>query len=345
MALIENFYNNDRARDIREILTQNFANVARYIPNNFLTLTTIERQNLTDDYKDHFKLVFDSERRRVYRWSNIQRNWEMYLIYAWDDYARKEANANAASAFVSVELGVDENGTEDPYTFTFYNRGYTETDGNTGQSIYHPPIAKDSISLTALNVKYNENYSVSTIIDKLIADLTSLDDFVGNRDDILENPDLSSTTVCSAIKEINSKTIDNKTRLDNIMSGVTPVPEAIHAQHADLADIATLARDSELFGGQLPSYYAKQSDLTATSELLGDTINRVEANESNIALLQNITTATDTHLQALDDREAEHFADYEVTAAQVRQNSSDIGQLSENVELMNNRIGWQVVYA
>ena len=31
MAIVEKFYNNDRARDIREILTTNFANVARYI--------------------------------------------------------------------------------------------------------------------------------------------------------------------------------------------------------------------------------------------------------------------------------------------------------------------------
>ena len=59
MAIVENFYNGDMARPIREIITKNFANVAKYIPNNFISLTTMERQNLSDDYKTHFKLVFD----------------------------------------------------------------------------------------------------------------------------------------------------------------------------------------------------------------------------------------------------------------------------------------------
>ena len=100
MAIIEKFYNNDRARDIREILTNNFENVSRYIPNNFLILDTTERQNLTEDYKTHFKLVFDKEMERVYRWSEIKRNWEQYLIYAWDEYARTEANENSDKAFI-----------------------------------------------------------------------------------------------------------------------------------------------------------------------------------------------------------------------------------------------------
>ena len=41
MAIIENFYNGDRARNIIEVLTKNFANVAKYIPNNFISLTSV----------------------------------------------------------------------------------------------------------------------------------------------------------------------------------------------------------------------------------------------------------------------------------------------------------------
>lgn len=340
MAIIEKFYNNDRARDIRELLTNNFTNVARYIPNNFLILSTVERQNLTDDYKTHFKLVFDKEMERVYRWSEIKRNWEQYLIYAWDEYARTEANTNSSTAFTEVELGRNLSGDEDPYSITFYSREYTDRD-----NVFHDKQARDSILLTALNVKFNEENSVQTIIQQLLDDFSSLNDFVGNRDDILQNSDLTQKTVCGAIKEINNKTIENKTRLDDIESGATKVPEAIHAEHADLADIATLAKDSEKLGGQLPSYYAKKSELDSTKDLLDNTINRVTKNESDIVELQNKTDETNTHLQQVDEREAEHYEEFKITQNQVNTNSILIGELDDSLENLKVQMGWEILFA
>ncbi|MGN1326636.1 MAG: hypothetical protein ACI4VQ_00905 [Clostridia bacterium] len=338
MAIVEKFYNNDRARDIRELLTNNFTNVARYIPNNFLILSTIERQNLSEDYKTHFKLVFDKEMERVYRWSEIKRNWEQYLIYAWDEYARTEANENSDKAFTEVELGVNLSGQKDPYSITFYSREYTDM-----KNVFHDKQAKDSIYLTALNVKFNDTYSVQTIIQKLLDDFSSLNNFVGNRDDILQNADLTQKTVCGAIKEINNKTIDNKVRLDDIESGATKVPEAIHAEHADLADVATLAKDSEKLGGQLPSYYAKKSELDNTKNLLDNTITRVTKNESDIAALQNKTDATNTHLQEVDDREKQHYQELQVTQKQVDSNSVRIGELDDSLEQFKTQMGWAVL--
>ena len=340
MAIVEKFYNNDRARDIRELLTNNFTNVARYIPNNFLILSTIERQNLTDDYKTHFKLVFDKEMERVYRWSEIKRNWEQYLIYAWDEYARTEANTNSSTAFTEVELGRNLSGDEDPYSITFYSREYTDRD-----NVFHDRQAKDSILLTALNVKFNEENSVQTIIQQLLDDFSSLNDFIGNRDDILQNSDLTQKTVCGAIKEINNKTIENKTRLDDIESGATKVPEAIHAEHADLADIATLAKDSEKLGGQLPSYYAKKSELDSTKDLLDNTITRVTKNESDIVELQNKTDETNTHLQQVDEREAEHYEEFKITQNQVNTNSILIGELDDSLENLKIQMGWEILFA
>lgn len=338
MAIVEKFYNNDRARDIRELLTNNFTNVARYIPNNFLILSTIERQNLTDDYKTHFKLVFDKEMERVYRWSEIKRNWEQYLIYAWDEYARIEANENSNRAFAEVELGVNLSGQQDPYSITFYSREYTDM-----KKVFHDKQAKDSIYLTALNVKFNDAYSVQTIIQKLLNDFNSLNNFVGNREDILQNADLTQKTICGAIKEINNKTIDNKVRLDDIESGATKVPEAIHAEHADLADVATLAKDSEKLGGQLPSYYAKKSELDSTKDLLDNTISRVTKNESDIAALQNKTDATNTHLQQVDDREEQHYQEFKRTRDQVNSNSSRISELDDSLEQFKTQMGWAVL--
>lgn len=348
MAIVEKFYNNDRARDIREILTTNFANVARYIPNNFLSLTTVDKQNLTDDYKSHFKLVLDINTEKLNRWSEATRTWDEYLLYAWDATAREEAYKNSDNAFVEVLLGINEQGQDDPYTFTFYNRAHSEVNNpnyptKDGATKECPRVAKDSITLTGLNVKFDDDYSVTTIIQKLLDDFKSLDDFVGNRTDITNNADLTAKTVCGAIKEINQKTIDNKDRLDSIMDGTTKVPEAVHSERADLADVATMAKDSELLGGKLPSFYAKQSDLDNTNDLLDNTIDRVTKNETDIAGLIQKTDKTNADLEALDKREAEHYQEYIKTRDVVSDNVDRIGALEDGVDSIKNQIGWEIL--
>lgn len=344
MAIFEKFYNNDRARNIRELLNQNFENVARYIPNNFLSLSPTERENLTDDYKTHFKLVFDTDVQRTYMWSNVKRNWEQYLLYAWDEFARTAADANADSAFVDAELGIDMNGNSDPYTITFYNREHETVSGAQGATpVVHPRTAKDSITLTGINIKFNDDYSVTTIIQKILDDFQSLDDFVGNRDDILANSDLTAKTICGAIKEINNKAIESKEQIDNILDGTTKVPEAIHSENADRAESAKMADDSMLLGGQPSEYYAKQSDLNNTNTLLEDTIKRVEVNESDISELKTKTDITDEKLKALDEREDEHYQDYLATKATVGDNSLRISELEETSEQLLYQIGWEIL--
>lgn len=58
--------------------------------------------------------------------------------------------------------------------------------------------------------------------------------------------------------EIDTKISSINTSIGNITSGTTPVKEA---EHADSADNATSATNAEKLGGQLPSYYAKASDI------------------------------------------------------------------------------------
>ena len=58
--------------------------------------------------------------------------------------------------------------------------------------------------------------------------------------------------------EIDSKLSTINTSIGNITNGTIPVKEA---EHADSADNATIASDAEKLGGQLPSYYAKASDI------------------------------------------------------------------------------------
>ena len=328
MAIIENFYNNDRARDIREILTNNFSNVAKYIPNEFLILSSTERENLTDDYKTHFKLVFDKERERVYRWSDIQRNWEQYLIYAWDEYARNEADTNTDRAFALVEVGRDESGNTAPYTVTFSNR---------------KEQTRGSFSLTTANVKFNDDYSAQTIIQKLLDDLASLNNFVGERSDILNNSDLTATTVTGAIKEVNNKTIENKTRIDDIVSGNTKVPSAAHSDNADLATRATIAADSELLGGQAPNYYATQTDMDTANDNISDLDTRVETNASDILGLKNRATNIETSIQNLSDREDDRYAEYIITRDTANATAIAVGNLEDELDVVNQRIGWEIL--
>lgn len=343
MAIVTNFYNGDMARPIREIITQNFANVAKYIPNNFISLTTIERQNLLDDYKTHFKLVFDKEQEFVYRWSEVERNWKQYLIRARDEYARREANQNSETAFVDAEIGIDMEGQPNPYTITFYNRPYDSYNAEEDKFEHHNKTAKDSIFLRALNIEYDSQYSVQTIIDKIIRDFNSLNDFVGDRTLITDNPDIDADTVTGAIKEINQKTIDNKQRLDNIMDGTTPVPEAIHANEADHALRADVADNAEKLGGQLPSYYATQSDLTDTVNELEATKDRVEKNESDIAELQIELKETNDNLDNLKARVDNHDISINNLVDITNTHGIDIDELFNKFTDMTDQIGWEIL--
>lgn len=328
MAIVENFYNGDMARPIREIITKNFANVSKYIPNNFISLTTMERQNLSDDYKTHFKLVFDKEQEYVYRWSEVERNWKQYLIRAKDEYARAEADTNTERAFANAEVGVDIDGAPNPYTITFYNRKGT---------------AKDSIFLTSANIQYNEEYSTQGIIDKIISDFDSLNSFVGDRDIFLNNQDITAKTVTGALNEINQKTIDNKTEIDKILDGTTTVPNADHANEADHAINADIAEDSNKLGGQLPSYYATQAGLDSTNESLTNTISRVEKNESDIAELQSGLENTNTNLSDLSDKVDVHETKIENLSKVQATQGGQIEDLEASLNELSSQVGWEIL--
>lgn len=328
MAIVENFYNGDMARPIREIITKNFANVAKYIPNNFISLTTMERQNLSDDYKTHFKLVFDKEQEYVYRWSEVERNWKQYLIRAKDEYARAEADTNTERAFADAEIGKSMDGSLNPYTITFYNRKGT---------------AKDSVFLTSANVQYNNEHSVQSIIEKIISDFNSLNNFVGDRNIFLDNPDITAKTITGALNEINQKTINNKIEIDNILDGTTTVPKAEHANEADHALNANIAEDSNKLGGQLPSYYATQAGLDSTNQSLTETISRVEKNESDIAELQKGLTDTNTNLSDLTNKVATHDVILNQINDTLATQGNDIENLQLGLEQLTDQIGWEIL--
>ena len=46
MAIVTSFFDQQRAGEINAIINNNFANVSKYIPIHFDSLTTVERLNL-----------------------------------------------------------------------------------------------------------------------------------------------------------------------------------------------------------------------------------------------------------------------------------------------------------
>lgn len=84
--------------------------------------------------------------------------------------------------------------------------------------------------------------------------------------------------------EIDGKLSAINTSIVNITSGSTPVKEAEHA------DSATSSLDAEKLGGQLPSYYAKASDIP-TGALAKK--NSVSESDLDTALAEKVNTASE----------------------------------------------------
>lgn len=127
--------------------------------------------------------------------------------------------------------------------------------------------------------------------------------------------------------EIDGKLSTINTSISNITSGTTPVKEATHATSADSATSAT---DASKLGGQLPSYYAKATDIPT-----GSLANKSVVSESDLdnALAEKVNAAaqgnhshsnktvldgiTSTKVSAWDSAEenAKNYADSAATTA------------------------------
>lgn len=87
--------------------------------------------------------------------------------------------------------------------------------------------------------------------------------------------------------EIDTKLSGINSSITNITNGSTPVKEA---EHADSADSATSATDASKLGGQLPSYYAKASDIP-TGALANKDI--VSESDLDTALAEKVNAAAE----------------------------------------------------
>ena len=110
--------------------------------------------------------------------------------------------------------------------------------------------------------------------------------------------------------EVDNLIAGVNTSIDEITSGTTPVKEA---EHATSADSATSSLDAEKLGGQLPSYYAKASDIP-TGALASKDI--VSESDLDSALAEKVNAASEgnhSHLNkdVLDGITAEKVSNWE----------------------------------
>lgn len=93
--------------------------------------------------------------------------------------------------------------------------------------------------------------------------------------------------------EVDSKLSAVNTSITNITNGTTPVKEATHATSADSATSAT---DASKLGGQLPSYYAKASDIPTGALADKDVVSESDLDSSLAAKVNAASEGNHSHL-------------------------------------------------
>lgn len=298
MAIVTSFFDQQKAGEINSIINNNFQNVAKYIPVHFDSLTTIERLNLGDDWKQDGKLVYDIDQERVFIWDEASVEWVEHLLEARDSYARALAEETQRLAFSSVTIN-------DDFQLVFKNA--------LGNQVATQLLTSDKI-------QYDSTDSVFSKIGKLLDKDTQLESSIGTINTLLGSTTLptSSQTVTGAIAEIHGEVDENAQNIEGILSGDTSVPSAQHAVNADMA------ADSQLLGGQEPSYYAKQSDLDNTNQNVTDNTSNISANAQRIEELQTSLDETNETIES-------NWADYEATKELVLNNDERLDTVETDI--------------
>ena len=305
MAIVTSFFDQQRAGEINAIINNNFSNVAKYIPIHFDSLTTVERLNLGDDWKQDGKLVYDMDQELVYIWDADSVEWVQHLLEAKDSYSRGLAQENQQKSFASVTL--DEN-----CQLIFKN--------SLGDTVGTQLLTSDKIQYDSTDTIYSKIGKLMEQDNKMTEDIATINSKIGTT-----TLPTSAQTLTGAISEIHTELDANTSDITDIKSGDIVVGNAEHANNADLAT------NSEQFGGQLPEYYAKQSDLDTTNTNVTTNAENIATNSENISDLQ-------TGLQDANDLINSNYQDFITLQNSVANDSARIDTLENTVESMNNSV-------
>lgn len=287
MAIVTAFFDQQKAGEINSIINNNFKNVAKYIPIHFDSLTTIERLNLGEDWRENGKLVYDIDQEKVFIWDEASVDWVEHLIEAKDSFARALATENQKKSFASVTL--------------------TENCELIFKNALGDTVATQL--LTSDKIQYDSTDTIFTKIGKLLDKDTELETSISNINNTIGQTPLptNAQTLTGAIDELHGEIDENTTNINDIMNGDFSVPSAQHAVNADLAT------NSENLGGNPPSFYAKQTDLDDTNQNVSDNTAAISQNTESINNLQTALNETNSTVES-------NWQDYLVTKQTVTDN-------------------------
>ncbi len=298
MSIVTMFFDQQKAGEINAIINNNFKNVSKYIPIGFDSLTTVERLNLGEDWKEHGKLVFDIDQEKVYIWDEDTVDWIAYLIEAKDSYARALAEETQQKSFAKVVLGTD--------CILRFKNALGEEVGNQ--------------LLSADKLQYDSTDSVLSKINKLVAEdkrqqgeIDTINKKIGN----IALP-TDAQTITGAIKELHTELSNDTADLTGIKNGTIVVPKAVHAEEADHAT------DSSNLDGKAPSYYAKQSDMTTAQS-------NIAQNTTNISNNTVLINEVKDDLTELSNQYTAHLSDYNKVKNTVSNDSNRIDALQNQM--------------
>lgn len=305
MAIVTSFFDQQRAGEINAIINNNFANVSKYIPIHFDSLTTVERLNLGDDWKQDGKLVYDMDQELVYIWDADSVEWVQHLLEAKDSYARGLAQENQKKSFASVTL--DEN------CQLIFKNSLGETVGTQ--------------LLTSDKIQYDSTDTIYTKIGKLMEQDAQMTEDIATINSKIGTTTLptSAQTLTGAISEIHTELDQNTSDITDIKSGDIVVGNAEHANNADEA------LDSDKLGGQDPSYYAKQSDLDTTNANVTTNAENIASNDEDISDLQS-------GLQEANDLVNANYQEYLTTKNIVTSNTDRLDEAEVTLNALDGSI-------
>lgn len=120
-----------------------------------------------------------------------------------------------------------------------------------------------------------------------LSGLATLEDLVNKADKVHNHDDLYYTEY-----EVDSKISDINTSIGKITSGTTTVKKA---EHSTSADSATSSLDAEKLGGQLPSFYAKASDIPTGALADKDIVSESDLDSALVAKVNAAAQGNHSH--------------------------------------------------
>lgn len=149
----------------------------------------------------------------------------------------------------------------------------------------------DDYEVTTKNIAiYETTLDVTLLDEKFIPDTIARTQYVDEQIATKADASHAHDDLYYTETEVDELIAGVDASITNITSGTTPVKKAEEATHATTADSATSSLDADKLGGQLPSYYAKASDIPTGALASKDVVSESDLDS---ALAEKVNAASE----------------------------------------------------